>query len=174
MTYQSGDKVFDTFEEMMADYEASLTRWQRLTLAVQRPVNRLTRRVTDAKNKIVWASQRVTRGWDDRAVYFSLDDHLCKQLGEQLVKMAEISHGFPPNYGNPDAGRYEMPCEHDVAASEATFAQWTGDLRAHGNALQDYARNHHERHTPEEWDAVYVPAQDALRWVADNLASLWD
>jgi hypothetical protein len=109
------------------------------------------RKVDNARREVKWARQRVVRGWDDRAMW-SLDDHLAKTLGEQLVWMSKILHGHPCDY--PDK-------------------EWTADLLKHGEALLNYQRLHYESYG-DDWDAAYRPAQDALRWVADNLASLWD
>lgn len=114
----------------------------------------LRRRFIEARVDVRHAYQRVVRGWDDSAVW-SLDDHLGETLGAQLVEMADIAHAYPG--------------EH------YPFEQWTADLRSHGEALLTYQREHYEgADHGAEWDSIYAPAQDALRWVADNLGSLWD
>lgn len=151
------DLVFDspaarlwTLDEAMAEAEARRRRerWYKPGLWM---LWALRRKATDARLATRFARQRVVRGWDDRSLW-SLDDRLAKTLGEQLVKMADIAHGHPADY---------------------PFDQWTGDLRKHGEALLTYQRQHYDARGAE-WNAIYEPAQEALRWVADNLAHLWD
>lgn len=145
-------RTFDSLEEMMQDYELSLTRWQRFRLDIARAFHRRLRNpLRDGLNSINWAYQRVVRGWDDRALW-SLDGHIGEVLGQQLVVMAETSSGYPPDYGD---------------------MQWAADLKKHGEALQAYAKRQFDC-TVDDWDALYVPAQEALRWVANNLAGLRD
>lgn len=105
----------------------------------------------NARRQVKWAWQRVFRGWDDRVVW-SLDTHLARTLGAQLVMMADIAHGYPDGF---------------------TFETWTAALRLHGGALTTYSEQWDWDGTTD-WDEIYLPAQDALRWIADNFATLWD
>lgn len=114
---------------------------------------RLRDKKREAPRQVRWAYQRVTRGWDDRAVW-SLDTHLSLVLGQQLIKMADIAHGYPGTEG-------------------WTFERWTTELRTHGEALLAYSNQWHET-SLDDWEAIYQPARVALLWVADNLSSLWD
>jgi len=102
-----------------------------------------------AISEIRFAYQRVVRGWDDRALW-SLDHHLAKTLGAQLLRMADIAHGYP--------------CEDGW-----TFERWTAELRQHGKTLAAYGDSE-----GREYDTVYPSAREALEWVAANLGSLWD
>ncbi len=149
MPYRCGDRVFGTLEEMLEDSRSRLSWWERLVYATWYPARR---RFTGARLAVYHAHQRVVRGWDDSAVW-SVDSHLSRSLGQQLVVMSEIAHGHPVDY---------------------PFDRWVADLKTHGAALLTYQREHYDTHDQEAWDALYGPAQDALRWVADNLASLWD
>ena len=99
--------------------------------------------------KIQFAYQRVVRGWDDRALW-SLDHHLCKTLGAQLLRLADVAHGYPGEHG-------------------WTFEGWTAELRKRGRALEAYGLS-----DGRDYDTVYPPARGALEWVAENLGSLWD
>lgn len=111
------------------------------------------RRVTTFPRRLKWAHQRVVRGWDDTSLW-RLDGWLAKTLGAQLVEMSEIAHGYPDD--------------------DYPYERWVADLRKHGEALQHYAEFDFLE-SPDQWDAdVYPAARDALRWVADNLGSLWD
>lgn len=112
---------------------------------------RVRDRVRDVPRQVRWAHQRLFRGWDDRAVW-SLDTHLAKTLGAQLVCMADNAHGYP--------------------SRDYTFLSWVEELRTHGDALLAYSR--HFDCDPNAWEALYEPAQAALRWVAEHFADLWD
>lgn len=127
----------------------------------------LCRRIGDARRAVRYAYQRVARGYDDRSLW-NLNHYLPKFLGEQLVEMAEIAHGFPGDYGPV----HSIP---DDPADDPRFVQWTTDLRRHGEALLEFHKQDDDlTGNPDEWEAVYAPAQEALRWVAENLATLWD
>lgn len=120
--------------------------------------HRARRRVRDfpgnSRRRVTFARQRVTRGWDDSAVW-SLDVWLCRTLGAQLTHMAGIAHGWP-------------------AGGEWTFDMWVNTLRENGDALTAYGETNELDVSAVEADALLAAAQDALRWVADNLPALWD
>lgn len=124
-----------------------------------------------------YASQRLSRSWDDRAIW-SLDHHICSTLAQQLRALADSPFGWP---GEP----WESP-EH-----------WESDLRKNAALLEQYATIHtlgaHERFsaitdpraTPEQATAaidalhdtesrIIAEAQAALIWVAGVLPHLWD
>lgn len=98
----SKGRSFDSIEEMMDDYERNMTIWQRVDRFVYR---RVTNPARNAKNAVKWAYQRVVRGWDDQAVW-DINTSLASSLGEQLVEMARICHGYPPAYGEKAALRW--------------------------------------------------------------------
>lgn len=112
----------------------------------------LKRRVLDSRREVKYAWQRVFRGWDDRACW-SIDSHLSKHLGELLIAQAADAHGWP---GTP-----------------WDFDTWVAALKENGEALLAYY-NMDLTDGEEEYDRVYPKTQDALRWVADNFATLWD
>lgn len=103
---------------------------------------------------IKFAWQRVVRGWDDSSTW-CLHSHLGRTLGGQLVYMADNTHSFP---GRPPYDTFEL---------------WQRDLRKHGTALLTYEEQELDAEG-DEWMALFVPAQEALRWVADFLPYLWD
>lgn len=162
MAIHSGGQVYEKAQEWLADLRDHVSFLERIGYATWYPARR---RVGDARREVTYAYQRVVRGWDDSAVW-SLDHHLAKTLGQQLMTMAEIAHGFPTDYGDthftPD-----NPTDHP------RFAQWVTDLKTHGDALLAY---HHQGYELDgaDWEAIYRPAQEALRWVAEHFADLWD
>lgn len=153
MTFvNSKGEEFDTLDKMVADYRRSMTPWQRIKHEVDVRFCRWVRNpIRSARCSTKWAYQRVVRGWDDTAIW-SLDGWLTKTLGEQLVVMADIAHGYP--------------------SEDYPFEQWTADLRKHGEALKAYAEC--DLIDLDAWESANAAAGDALRWVADNLGSLWD
>lgn len=121
----------------------------------------------------LWALQRVNRGWDDRSLW-SLDSSMSRQLGSQLLALAEISHGWP-------GSQSEFPTHKD----------WVTALTKHGNALVTYANfdylasisdeelyelptrdDFKKRHATQK--IITKQASAAFKWVAQNLESLWD
>ena len=118
-------------------------------MALRARARALTRALRSASSEVRFAYQRVVRGWDDRALW-SLHRHLTKTLGAQLLRLADIAHGFPAEDG-------------------WTFERWAAELRQHGKALEAYGAS-----DGMDYDTVYPPAHEALEWVAENLGSLWD
>lgn len=47
-----------------------------------------------AFDKVKWAYQRLTRGWDDRAVW-DMDYYLAKLIPQLVKELKEKGHGFP-------------------------------------------------------------------------------
>lgn len=92
------------------------------------------------------AISRVRRGWAPEDTW-SLDGHLCRTLGEMLIYLADHVHG--------GSSEPEYPTAED----------WREALRSNGSALL-----HYDIHD----DRAYAEAQQALRWVADNLGAIWD
>lgn len=142
-------KTFDLEEaEAIIEARRRRERWYRPGVWMLRSLHH---KLKDGRNEVRWAYQRVTNGWDVRALW-SLDDHLSKSLGEQLVAMAKNSHGHP--------------CDKDPD-------EWTTEIRAAGEALLAYQKSHYDVYG-DDFEAIYKPAQEALVWVSENLASLWD
>lgn len=119
--------------------------------------------VKSGLGKVRMASQRVSRGWDDRSLW-SLDDSLCKTLGAQLTALADTTHGWPGGDKYPE------------------FEDWTAALRKHGAALSAYS-DRWDIETDDSLtiearrkksDKIVADAKRALRWVAENLQGLWD
>jgi hypothetical protein len=112
------------------------------------------RLATESARDVLFAWQRLTRGWDDRSLW-SLDWYVCRTLGAQLTQLADTTHGWPQSDEYP------------------TFEDWQAALRTHGSALTE-AANTDITEGFENTQAAYVQAQESLRWVADNLGDLWD
>lgn len=157
-------KMFD-LEEIEAIIEARRRRerWYKPGLWMFRA---LKRKLADGSREIKYAWQRVVRGWDDRAVW-NIDSCLSRSLGEQLVMMSEIAHGCPDVYG----AEHFIP---DEPGADPRFVQWKADLRIHGESLLAYNHFQWEDHDDDAFDDICKPAQEALVWVSENLASLWD
>ena len=162
---------YDTQQAIRARL-APVPRWNALARAVRdRPVRR-------AVHEVRFAVQRVRRGRADADTY-SLDSHLCRTLAAQLEHLADNGHGWP---GQP---AYETPEDWITAlrAAATGLRGWperslTPEGEAHTDAVLA-AVTPDERAAALRADREYeeqrlADAQAALRWVADNLASLWD
>lgn len=154
------------FGILMLSEEANLghAEWQyqdmvrnqvRLNPWWERPCRKLTNEpFGTVVRALQFAGQRVMRGWDDRALW-SLDTHLTLTLGQQLLRMADIAHGWPCTDEFPE------------------FTDWTNALRTNGDALIAYAQRERFGDIAEE-QRVSNEAVAALRWVGDHLGYLWD
>lgn len=177
---ENGNSVF-----MSEELELGWTEWNEqqvileaipsrawVTLArfgTQRPLKR-------AKSNARHAAQRVTRGWDDKALW-SLDHHLCATLAQQLRALADTANGWPAH-------------EFD------SFEDWQLALRSRADSLAGYASRDEgpaqrawldaldsgdvhgadafrEAALAEERAAIEA-AKGAMHWVADHLETLWD
>jgi hypothetical protein len=124
----------------------------------------LRRGLINAPGNARCAYQRLTRGWDDKSVW-DVRDHLARTLGAQLVRMADVAHGYPAGI--------DIRFVPDVPEDDEALADWVAELRTHGEALLAY----HVGHDDIAWDdrgEFALPAQAALRWVAEHLDDLWD
>ena len=106
------------------------------------------------------AVRRMRRAWEYRKTWrtpvgqdcISLDASLCEWLAPRLQFLAEHHHSYP---------------------SESSPEQWADDLRHHAAAFAAYA-SHWDADTIEAEEAIISAAQESLRWIADNLPTLWD
>lgn len=142
---------YETLEDIFAKIEAWHDEhpWRSRLRSARRYVRHAPRR---SYLSVKWAYQRVVRGWDDRAIW-GLDSHLARTLGHQLLALARDTHSYP--------------------SSDWTFEQWQAELAQVGAELLSYAEVDYLV-DDQAWEADHQAAQDALRWVADNLANLWD
>lgn len=143
----------------------SATGLRRVYYDCRRQYYALRRAAMNAPGNAKYAYQRLTRGWDDRSVW-DVRDHLARTLGAQLVRMADIAHGYP-------IGAADVRFIPDEPADDEMFADWVAQLRTHGEALLAY-RAGYEDVSWEAREAFAQPAQEALRWVAEHLDDLWD
>lgn len=125
------------------------------------------------------AKIRATKGWAPQDVW-SLDTYLCTLLSQTLRHLADTAHGHPSDRTYEE---WQRELRHAAAALDA----WAGrddatassDLTAAIDA-EDGTKATRERTEValtamrEDEEQRYAEAQKALRWVADNLASLWD
>jgi hypothetical protein len=143
--------------------------WPLAAFVAGRPARRLA---THARS----TRQRATRGWSDHDTW-DLNAYLCLILAGALNHMADCGYGLP---GTPD-----YPGYHD----------WTEAMRTAAAALNRWATHEDDPGAKVALRAVELTgtqyraaadaefgeylvrlagAQDALRWVADNLGALGD
>lgn len=124
----------------------------------EKPARAISNRpLTKALSALQRRGERARRGWDHQALW-SLDTHLCATLGAQLTGLADIAHGWPQSETYPDYDDWIAALRDNAAKLTAYGNKWDLDINPYG----------------EESEQVYKDAQDALRWVADNLGALWD
>jgi len=123
-------------------------------------------------------AQRMRRGWDDTAMW-SLDEHLCATLAQQLDALAESTDGWPDSVF--DTFLEWQQALRDAACALAGYkARTSGPAFLHWDAvLADPAASSEDRHDAmeaalAEERAATAAAQGALRWVADMLPHLWN
>jgi hypothetical protein len=143
--------------------------WPFASFVADRPIRRLAGRARTAY-------QLANRGWAD-SDHWELGINLCGTLAGQLNNLADSAWGWPgpPNYPEPN--------------------DWTTALRAAAEGLSRWATHEHspDGETPSatieltgeakhaaatgearKGELLLVDAQEALRWVANNLRDLWD
>ena len=110
---------------------------------------------------IRWAWQRLTRGWDDRAIW-SIDHWLAKNLSEMLPELAKVSHGWPAVLVN-QAGLYKG------LDPSFTFEDWQKELRKAGALFGRVAAEDYGDYTLAEKEH-----KEAFEWLAKRAGALWD
>jgi len=138
--YKSARAIRDTF--------ASHPWWEDAARTVHRnPATKLV-------NQTEWAWQRLTRGWDDTALW-SLDSYWARTMSAQLLAMAEVTHGWPQGEEFPE------------------YEDWVTALRENAELLAAYGTMFDLASIDEEAAAV-EGGQKAMRWIAEHFPSLWD
>jgi hypothetical protein len=143
--------------------------WPLASFIADRPMRRLA-------GSVEAAYQRATRGWAD-SDRWDLGINLCATLAGQLNHLADAAWGWP---GPPD-----YPGPEDWTAALRTAATGLNGWATHGrhpatetapSAVQmtgEADRAAAEVELPDD-EVLLADAQNALRWVADNLRDLWD
>lgn len=78
--------------------------------------------------------------------------YLTRTLGEQLLHLAETTHGYPEQYDG--------------------IQSWQEALRMQAKKLLRYSQ--HFDSDRLDFDDELSEAREALSWVAENLPHLWD
>jgi hypothetical protein len=160
---------FETQLRISSQLTPSPLWWPLASYVADRPVRRLARRAQAAY-------QRATRGSAD-CDHWDLGVTLCATLAGQLNHLADSAWGWPgpPDYAEPNdwtdalrtaaAGLNGWATHWDSPGAETTLAAVELTVEADRAAAEAEAR---------EDEVLLAGAQDALRWVADNLRDLWD
>lgn len=121
------------------------------------------------------ATQRAGRGWADQDTW-NLDSSLCRTLAGQLRHLAVAGHGYPgtDDYQTPQAWAAAL-----ITAADGLL-EWAqrDESEAADAAGEPHLSDDEFSAALAAWQADeqrrYAAAQQALRWVADNLGLLWD
>jgi hypothetical protein len=146
-------KDFYTLEEARAHVTSPESRRVKLLCWVSGQLVRHP--VEDRVERRHHRRERAKSGWSARDVW-NADTYITRVTGEMLIQLADWGHGGPVF---PD-GEF------------TTFESWFDALRENGQKLVRYSRDEWE--FSEDTGRVFRDAQDALRWAADHLGSLWD
>jgi hypothetical protein len=100
-------------------------------------------------NHVVWARQRMRRGWADSDCW-SIDSHVCRMLGGMLAHLADHNMAYPgqPPFDTPE--------------------KWEAHLRDLSKRMLAW-----DNETFRE-QAAFQVTQDALKEFADRLGWYWD
>ena len=88
------------------------------------------------KNNIVWAWQRMVRGWDDRSIW-SIDVYLSDQIPQLVRKLKEIAHGVPGAMFDAEDWDTKADAWKDGKMEEAT-AKWDAILDEIADGFEEY------------------------------------
>ena len=82
-------------------------------------------------------------------MWFDLGHEMCLAVGNTMLKWADNLNSFPP---------------------DVTHGEWGDLIRTHGFALRDYGLDidYADIESREE------KAKKALRWISENLETMWD
>jgi len=80
--------------------------------------------------------------------WWDLRSELTQVLGSSLIEMSDKATGYP---------------------ADRTYEEWIGELKTHGEVLLTFGEADAKGTDPDVKEV-----QDSLKWVADNLLSLWD
>ena len=123
------------------------------------------------KNNIVWAWQRMVRGWDDRSIW-SIDVYLSDQIPQLVRKLKEIAHGVPGAMFDEEDWDTKVHAWKDGKMEEAT-AKWDAILDEIADGFEEYYVLSVEGDcSMEAWESEkFKRAFDLLK---EYFASLWD
>lgn len=129
---------------------------------------RTVERIKDIFREIRWAHQRVTRGWDDRAVW-SIDYHLAKLIGQLVRELIKDNTGVPmAMYTQEEIGQDRNGTSSEMDKEKEK--QWKGILLEIAEGFEAYAENGDcmlMNGNPENFDKAF----DLFR---THFSSLWD
>ena len=123
------------------------------------------------KSNIVWAWQRMVRGWDDRAIW-SIDVYLSDQIPQLVRRLKEIAHGTPTQMFEDSDWDEEGNYYTDEAMKRAS-AKWDAILDEIAEGFEEYYFLSVEGDcSMEAWESEkFKKAFDLLK---EYFPNLWD
>ena len=116
-------------------------------------------------NKVKWAYQRLTRGWDDRAVW-DMDYYLAELIPQLVKELKEKGQGFPSEMIPGDASG-EITEEMEKAGRE----KWGGILDSIIEGFEEYNQ---VRNCVMHPDYKMVKFEKGFKLFKKHFSSLWD
>ncbi|MFM7089137.1 MAG: hypothetical protein ACKOW9_06450 [Candidatus Paceibacterota bacterium] len=125
------------------------------------------------------AKDRLVRGWDERFTY-DLGSSLCSMVADQLVYLADNSHGWPVDDDYPS---YE-DWARELRLQAVKIRRFNGSVEQEAalNAWHDLSVDNSAKKEDVEaaWlrlreveDSNHKAANEGMVWVANNLGRLW-
>ena len=118
-----------------------------------------------AFDKVKWAYQRLTRGWDDRAVW-DMDYYLAGLIPQLVKELKEKGHGFPSDMV-PEESIGEISEEVETAVRE----KWNAILDSIAEGFEEYNQ---VRNCMMHPDYKMVKFEKGFKLFKKYFGSLWD
>ncbi len=134
--------------------------------------------LTKLTKKIIWKAQKITKGYDDRAIW-NLDSHITKHLANTIEELASKTNGYPSDYQSFEDWVSKL---NQVALDLRSYDDTQNQQIIQMEKLIEKAATLKDSKKLEELDIELEKlqaekvkkAQEALIWIADNLPKLWD
>lgn len=147
MSFRSGDKVYDSMEEMMADWERefnALPFRQRIPRRIKRYYHRTVNRIKPwPHHRLRWFIQRGRRGWAENDTW-SLDSYICTVLSGALIRLADRNFAYPGEESPWDTPEkwdtYLRDLSHRIGAWNADWFN-TEAQETTRKAMEEFGRN---------------------------------
>ena len=123
------------------------------------------------KSNLKWAWQRLSRGWDNRAIW-SIDVYLAELIPQLVRRLKEVTHGVPGSMFEPEDWDAKANIWKDGKVEAAT-AKWNAILDEIAEGFEEYYTLSVEGDgTIDAWESEkFKRAFDLLRQYFSNL---WD
>ena len=131
----------------------------------------------EIKRNLVWAWQRVFRGWDDRVIW-SIDWYLAEKIPQWMMTLKERKAGIPGRMFNKED--FDSDYNPTKEGMKRATEKWNDILDAIAYGLTEYSNFENGTSHPlkgsyaDEQKRVNEEAKKSLELFAENFGSFWD